>query len=133
MSKLDKMKGVPRIAFRSFRWKDFLLRPGAAYGRDENGQLFVSFGTRADKFGIPEAKPRHIIVFRCINEDSPMPTKHRQTVWGANSVMIGRRPIIAEAGVYSSPWAYEWTYTQLSYDDPLAKAIHRTITAYHNR
>lgn len=130
MGKLDKMLGVARVASRSYDWKDFRLQPGCAFGRDKAGALFASFGTWADKFGIPEAKQGHIIVFRCVTEHATERIHNRSTVWGANSKIIGRRPIIAPAGRYSSAWGDVWQYTQVPASSELGREILGKIRAY---
>lgn len=130
-SKLNKMLGIARVASHTQEWKGFTLRSGCAYGLDADGIPFASFGVRSTRYGMAGAKPQHIIVFRCINYDTAMPKKTTKTVWGYHSTMIGRRPIIVEAGTYAAPWAFEWDYTQIPYTDPLAKEIFRALNNFH--
>lgn len=131
MSKLKKMAGKARIAINRMEWKGFTLMPGAAYGVDEQGRLFASYGTASRRSG--EAKPlkHHIIVYRAVNQDKAMPIIDRKTIWGANSRAIGRRPIIAEAGSYAAPWAYVWQWEQVHYNHPLAQEIFRAQEWYY--
>lgn len=126
-SKLDKMLGIARVTNKRLMWKDFTLQENCAYGRDSNGELFASYGVKSSRYGIFEAKPRHIIVFRCVNENQEMPVKYHKTVWGNNSRAIGRRPIIMQKGIYSTPWQYIWKYTQIPYEHPLAREIFRAL------
>jgi hypothetical protein len=130
-SKLNKMRGIARVSTHFQPWKGFSLHPGCAYGLDAEGVPFASFGTKAARFGDANPKDRHIIVFKCINYDTPMPIKHVKTVWGCNSKTIGRRPIIVQSGDYSSPWKFEWTHTQVPYESPLAQEIFRALNGYH--
>lgn len=123
--------GSIRVAINSYKWHDFNLKPGAAFGFDFDGSFVASFGTSSARFGIADPKPRHIIVFRAVNQFTAMPIVKRKTVWGANSRAIGRRPIIAPAGTYSSPWAYVWQWEQVHVDDPLAQKMLAIIHAYH--
>lgn len=129
-TKLDRMIGTARVAFRRYTWKDFTLQPGCAYGRDRNGVLFASFGVNSRKFGLDKPKRRHIIVFYCINEKKEMPVEWHKTFWGSNSLAIGRRPIIMEAGNYAAPWKYEWDWKQVPYEDPTAKEVFRVLGNY---
>lgn len=131
MGKLDKMLGIPRIAFKSYEWKGFQLQPGCAFGRDADGELFASFGVRAENYDKAVAKPNHIIVFRCVNENTPMPIIEKKTVWGAHSVMIGRRTVVMEAGAYSSPWGYVWQTRQIPCSSELARAILKKRADYY--
>lgn len=130
-SKLNKMRGVARVSTHFQEWKGFSLHKGCAYGLDADGIPFASYGTKSARFGLVEAKDRHIVVFKCINYDKAMPIKHVKVVTGSHSHMIENRPILVPAGDYSSPWAYEWNYFQVSYDDALAKEIFRAIEGYY--
>lgn len=122
-SKLARRKGQARIAINSYEWKGFNLKPGAAFGMDMQGNLFASFGTSAKRYGDSAPKKDHIIVFFAINQDTPMPITERKAVWGANSRAIGRRPIIAEAGRFASPWGYVWAPRQVHVKSELGREI----------
>lgn len=132
-SKLNKMRGVARVATHAQEWKGFLLRPGCAYGLDVDGVPFASFGTKSARFGDENPRDKTIIVFRCVNYTALMPVKHHKTVWGANSVAIGRRPIIMPAGDYAAPWAYSWQHTMVNYNNPLAREIFRALNGYFGK
>ena len=132
-SKLNKMKGKARIAINSYTWKDFNLKPGCAYGIDNQGNLFASFGTSAKRYGDSAPKKDHIIVFFAINQDDRMPIKHRKTVWGPNSRAIGRRPIIAPSGNYARPWGYNWAPRQVHVKSELGREITSKIADWFSR
>lgn len=129
-SKLDKMCGIARVAIRRYQWKGFTLQPGCAYGRDKDGALFASFAVTGYKFGLAEHKPQHIVVFRCVNENKGSTVTNHSSLWGAHSKIIGRCPLIREAGKYASPWEYVWQWTQIPYSSDLAQEIFAKLRAY---
>jgi len=114
-SKLLKLEGVPRVADRRMRWKDFQLRAGHVFGIDDEGKMYVCT-TASTRGGV-------LPIWRC-HEDTPIWYENRtKETCGEYSRLIGRKPVIMEQGLYASEWAFRWYPSSIPANSLLAVKI----------
>lgn len=113
-SKLQKMQGIPRIAEHDMQWKGFHVRKGYAFGMDEQGRMFVSPCMRSENGSM--------FVWFAV-DDKPVKCSYLEETQGHFSMLVGRRPMIREAGFYATEWALRWKPSAIAYDSILARRI----------
>lgn len=113
-SKLNKLQGIPRIAQANFRWKDFHVRRGYAFGVDNDGRFFVSPGTLAEDGGL---------FLWIATDEKPVVCEHKNTVRGPFSRAMGGRSFIIRHGYYADAWSLVWRPSSIPKHSNLAQSI----------
>jgi len=99
-------------------WKGFNLKRGYVFGADENGLLYVCLCVRP-----PSSDPAAPLMVWRANDNNTVVCRQHDTIYGAYSRMIGKRPVVMEHGKYASEWGLRWYPSSIPVDCALGRRI----------
>lgn len=114
-SKLDKLKGIPRVATHDMVWKTFNVKQGYAYGVDDNGRLYVSPG-------MPAANGR-LFLWRASDETQIKCVRRAEVLGPYSRALCGHQQVIMAAGFYGTSWGLIWRTASIQSNSVLAQRI----------